>query len=150
LLPMVNFLSDVYDNKKKKKKKKKEKKKTTSILLFYIFHTLIVWSLCFTTNTLCPSLHFELRLCIHSRIFLKNCLILSFKKVFGRYQHLIEKYYVSCAQMTKDGLISAIRFWFKVDHCFTSMSSDGLVYYLIFKFRLIVVGFLFIELILYT
>jgi hypothetical protein len=31
-------------------------------------------------------------------------------------------------------MILVIRFWFKVDYCFTiNMSSDGLVYYLIFK-----------------
>jgi len=31
-------------------------------------------------------------------------------------------------------MILVIRFWFKVDYCFTIiMSSDGLVYYLIFK-----------------
>jgi hypothetical protein len=35
---------------------------------------------------------------------LKNHFILSFKTVFGRYQHLVEKYSVSCVHMTKDGI----------------------------------------------
>ena len=40
-------------------------------------------------------------------------IISSFKKFFGRYQHLVEKYSVSCIQMTK--YVLTIRFWFKVD-----------------------------------
>jgi len=35
---------------------------------------------------------------------LKNRLILSFKKFFGRYQDLIEQYSVSCVQMTRDDI----------------------------------------------
>ena len=43
--------------------------------------------------------------------FLKNRLVLSDKKFFGRYQHLIEKY---CQLRTDDKkMVLAIRFWFK-------------------------------------
>ena len=31
-----------------------------------------------------------------------NNYISSFKKNFGRYQHLVEKYFVSCVHITKD------------------------------------------------
>ena len=39
-----------------------------------------------------------------SHRFLSNRLILSFKTFFGRYQYSVEKYSVSCVQMTRDGI----------------------------------------------
>ena len=49
-----------------------------------------------------------------------------------RYQHLVDKYYVTCIQMARDG-IGNCRVWCKVDCCFTIMSYDDFVYYLIFS-----------------
>jgi len=46
-----------------------------------------------------------------------------------RYQHLVDKYYVTCIQMARDG-IGNCRVWCKVDCCFTIMSYDDFVYYL--------------------
>lgn len=34
----------------------------------------------------------------------ENSLILSFKKYFGKYQLLVEKYYVTCAYLSNDGI----------------------------------------------
>ena len=39
-----------------------------------------------------------------SQGFWMNDLILSFKKVFGRYQQSVKKHSVTCAQMTKDSI----------------------------------------------
>ena len=36
--------------------------------------------------------------------FVKDGLVLSYEVFFGRYQHIVEKYFFSCAQMTKDGI----------------------------------------------
>ena len=62
-----------------------------------------------TTHTLRSSLQFVLRRRIQStklfkQGFLRNRLILSFKTLFERNQHLVEKYSVSCAHMTKDSI----------------------------------------------
>ena len=82
-----------------------------------MFHTLIVIYqqlllvefIYLTTHTLRSSLQFVLRRRILStklskQGFLRNRLILSFKTFFERNQRPVEKYSVSCVQMTKDGI----------------------------------------------
>jgi hypothetical protein len=40
--------------------------------------------------------------------FVKNGLVLSYKAFFGRCQHIVENFFFSCAQMTKDGIANDI------------------------------------------
>jgi hypothetical protein len=39
-----------------------------------------------------------------SQLTLKNRLIFSFNKIFGRCQHAVEKYFASCLHIMKDGI----------------------------------------------
>jgi len=43
-------------------------------------------------------------LLVLSKGFVMNRLILSFKMIFGRYQHIVKKYCVACLQMTRDDI----------------------------------------------
>jgi len=56
---------------------------------------------------------------------LKNSLILSLKRFFGRYQHFFEKYSVGCVQMTNDGIGNSILVLSCLDS--TAMSYDGIL-----------------------
>ena len=61
--------------------------------------------------------------------FLMNRLILSFKV-------LVRKISTPCILSVAyrwRKMVLAIRFWFEIDYCFTFMSYDSLVYYLIFR-----------------
>lgn len=57
-------------------------------------------------------------------------IILSFKQLIGRYQHLVAKYF--CQLYTDDKSFLVIIFCFRVD-LFPVMSTDGLVYFLTYK-----------------
>ena len=100
----------------------------------------LLGSLCVTTHTLLSSLHF---ICIYtfttspyseyfsikSRL-LKNHLILSFKQLFGRYQHLVEKYTVSREHLT----IYGIRLTIVTLFCHTTSVSRRLhIFCIMFK-----------------
>jgi len=57
---------------------------------------------------------------INSMIFKNRLILIYFKTVFRRNQHLVEKYSVSCVHMTKETMGNT-RVWFKVYCCFTIM-----------------------------
>ena len=93
----------------------------TSILLLYIFHSSIViyqslplMELIFHNwYTSLPKLQFVFGILQRHRLpgikllnqgFIKNRLILQFKTLFGRYQHLVEKYSITCVLMTTDDI----------------------------------------------
>ena len=41
---------------------------------------------------------------IISKGFVMNRLVLPFKMIFGRYQHIVKRYFVACLQMTRDDI----------------------------------------------
>ena len=67
----------------------------------------------YSNSKLCLNLQFLFRLFttspsseynIISKGFVMNRLILPFKMIFGRYQHIVKKYCVPCLQMTRDDI----------------------------------------------
>ena len=51
-------------------------------------------------------------------------------KLFKDFSHLAEMYHL---RTDDERVVVTIRFWFKVDNCFSIMAYDGLVYYLLFR-----------------
>ena len=75
------------------------------------------------TYTLCYKIYIQTNLIkLLNQGFLKNLLILSFKKFFRRYQQLVEKYSTNCVQMTKCSIGNFVLL------CFSNVACDGLIY----------------------